>query len=178
MCWSWNDDRVRELNVLKVPRGEHAFMLDFAQLPRDYVKLYRYLLRSILGALRKNECSSQEVLMPDVTPKQALSDALRYWEPRRIVYNVALGLVVMVVFLVKLPSSRSSLSFDLLQGLFVLAVLANVAYCAAHIVDIVLQISAYRTMWLRVRWILLAIGIAFAAVLANFLSRGVFAHGA
>ena len=22
MCWSWNDDRVRELNVLKVPRGE------------------------------------------------------------------------------------------------------------------------------------------------------------
>ena len=116
--------------------------------------------------------------MPDVTPKQALSDALRYWEPRRIVYNVALGLVVMVGFLVNLPSSRSSLNFDLLQGLFVLAVLANIAYCAAHIVDIVLQISAYRAVWLRVRWILLSIGIAFAAVLANFLSRGIFVHGA
>lgn len=116
--------------------------------------------------------------MPDVTPKQALSDALRYWEPRRILYNVALGLVVVVVFLANLPSSRSSLSFDLLQGLFVLAVLANVAYCAAHIVDIVLQISAYRTTWLRVRWILLAIGVAFAAVLANFFSRGLFANGA
>jgi hypothetical protein len=116
--------------------------------------------------------------MPDVTPKQALSDALRYWEPRRILYNVALGLVVVVVFLANLPASRSSLSFDLLQGLFILAVLANVAYCAAHIVDIVLQISAYRTTWLRVRWILLAIGVAFAAVLANFFSRGLFTNGA
>ena len=116
--------------------------------------------------------------MADVTAKQALSDALRYWEPRRIVYNIALGLVVVVVFVAHLPSSRGSLSFDLLQGLFVLAVLANVAYCAAHIVDIVLQLSSYRATWLRFRWILLAIGVAFAAVLANFFSRGVFANGA
>jgi hypothetical protein len=57
-------------------------------------------------------------------------------------------------------------------------VLANAAYCAAHVVDIVLQLSVYRTAWLRVRWILLAIGVAFGAVLANFLSRGLFANGA
>ncbi len=129
--------------------------------------------------LRSQEHQSvRELLMADVTPRQALSDALRYWEPRRIVYNAALGLVVLVVFLANLPSSRSSLNFDLLQGLFVLAVLANVAYCAAHIVDMVLQVSAYRTSWIRVRWMLLAIGIAFAAVLANFFSRGIFANSA
>ncbi len=116
--------------------------------------------------------------MPDVTAKQALSDALRYWEPRRILYNVALGLVVVVVFLANLPTSRSSLSFDLLQGLFVLAVLANVAYCVAHMVDIVLQCSDYRTTWIRFRWVLLAIGVTFAAVLASFFSRVFFASGA
>lgn len=41
--------------------------------------------------------------MPDVTAKQALSDALRYWEPRRILYNVALALVVVVMFFANLP---------------------------------------------------------------------------
>lgn len=59
-----------------------------------------------------------------------------------------------------------------------LAVLANVAYCVAHMVDIVLQFSDYRTTWIRFRWVLLAIGVAFAAVLASFFSRGFFASGA
>ena len=114
--------------------------------------------------------------MQDVTPKEALSEALRYWEPRRILYNFVLALVVAAVFGANLPASRDSLSFDTAQGLFVLAVLANIAYCGAHVVDIVLQLSTYRARWLRARWVLLAIGIAFAAVLANFFSRGFFGH--
>jgi hypothetical protein len=73
--------------------------------------------------------------------------------------------------------SRGNLSFDSAQILFVLAVLANVAYCAAHAVDVVLQLSTYRPFWLRVRWALLALGITFAAILANFFARGFFASG-
>jgi hypothetical protein len=67
-------------------------------------------------------------------------------------------------------------SFGLLQGLFVLAALANVAYCGAHLVDVVAQLSAFGALWLKLRWVVLLIGIAFAAVLANFFSQGIFAR--
>jgi hypothetical protein len=121
---------------------------------------------------------SGEPQMADVNARQALSDGLRYWEPRRILYNLALLLVVGVVFIANLPASQGSLTFDTLQGLFVLAVLANVAYCAAYIVDVVLQLSAFRPIWLRRRWVLLVIGIAFGAVLANLFSHGLFGASA
>jgi hypothetical protein len=113
-------------------------------------------------------------LILSVTAKEALSDALRYWEPRRILYNSALFLVVAIAFATKLPASRGSSSFTLLEMLFVLAVVANVAYCAAYVVDIPLQLSAFRQTWLRVRWTLLTVGVAFAAVLAHFFAAGFF----
>jgi hypothetical protein len=112
--------------------------------------------------------------MEDITARQALSDALRYWEPRRIAYNGALALVVTAVYFAHLPTSRSDLTFATLQGLFVLAVLANVAYCAAYLVDLGVQLSTFRALWLRTRWMLLVIGIAFGAVLAHFFSLGFF----
>jgi hypothetical protein len=77
------------------------------------------------------------------------------------------------VYLVNLPASRTSLNADGLQVLFVLAVLANIAYCAAHVVDVVAQMSAFRDRWLHLRWILLLIGTLFAAVLANFVAHGI-----
>jgi hypothetical protein len=112
--------------------------------------------------------------MQDVTARQALSDALRYWEPRRIVYNGALALVVVAVYVAYLPASRRDFSFFTVLGLFVLAVLANVAYCAAYLVDVGVQLSSYRALWLRIRWVLLLIGTAFGAVLAYFLTVGLF----
>ena len=116
--------------------------------------------------------------MQDITARQALSDALRYWEPRRILYNGALVLVVASVYVAHLPASRLGVTPDALQGLFVLAVLANVAYCAAYPVDFGVQLSAYRALWLRTRWLLLVIGIAFAGVLAHFFCVGIFGNPA
>jgi hypothetical protein len=112
--------------------------------------------------------------MQDITARQALSDALRYWEPRRILYNGALALVVTTGYVANLPGSHGDLTFNTFQALFVLAVLANVAYCAAYLVDFVVQLSAYRALWLRTRWLLLVIGIAFGAVLSHFFSVGIF----
>ena len=60
--------------------------------------------------------------MRGITARQALSDALRYWEPRRIFYNGALVLVVATVYVTHLAASRSNLTFDAFEGLFVLAV--------------------------------------------------------
>lgn len=114
--------------------------------------------------------------MTETTARVALSDAIRYWEPRRILYNLALLVVVAALYFTNLPESRASINTDSLQVLFVLAVLANVAYCAAYVVDVVAQLSSFRSTWLRLRWTLLLVGVAFAAILANFFSRGLFVH--
>jgi len=108
--------------------------------------------------------------MTETSARDALSDAIRYWEPRRILYNALLLLVVTLTYWWNLPASRAVLNPDSLLVLFVLAVLSNVAYCAAYVVDVIVQMSAFRGSWLRVRWILLVIGVLFAGVLAHFFS--------
>ena len=114
--------------------------------------------------------------MEDVTARVALSNALRYWEPRRLLYNAVLLAVVAIVYRTHLPASRSQLQVDTLLLLFLLAVLANVAYCACYIVDVVAQLSAFRPTWLRMRWSLLVVGLCFAGVLTYFFSLGFFSR--
>ena|SRR5438128_9021093 len=85
--------------------------------------------------------------MSSVTFREAVTNAIRYWEPRRIVYNVLLALIVIsyfVYFRKSSPSTKTKISFDGVLGLFLLAVLANAAYCAAYPVDIFAQWSSYR----------------------------------
>ena len=113
--------------------------------------------------------------MAEVSVTEALSQAIRYWEPRRILYNGLLLIEVAMVFAINLPASRSHVDVNLVLLLFVLAVLANVAYCACYVVDVVAQLSAFRELWLRFRWALFLLGVAFAGTLTYFFSFGFFA---
>jgi hypothetical protein len=110
--------------------------------------------------------------MSEVSVREALSEAIRYWERRRLLFNAVLIFEVAVIFCLKLPGSRNHLNVDVVLVLFVLAVLANVAYCACYVVDIAAQLSAFRTRWLGLRWVLLLIGLAFAGALTYFFSSG------
>jgi hypothetical protein len=110
--------------------------------------------------------------------RASLTNAIHYWERGRLIYNAVLFAVVGSVFLFHLPQSRQAVSFDLLQGLFVLAVLANIAYCAAYLVDLVVQSSGYQATWFKFRWLLLVLGISFASVITQFIARGIFANAA
>jgi hypothetical protein len=83
-----------------------------------------------------------------------------------------------VVFVLQWPDSRSALSTDLIQSLFIFAVLANVAYCAAYVVDVVAQYSAFRATWKRYRWSLFAMGVVFAGIIARFIAVGMFSRAA
>lgn len=103
-----------------------------------------------------------------------VANALRYWEPRRLAYNAVLACIVVAQFAVDLPTSRDKLSFDLLLGLFILGVLANVAYCAAYIADLFVQFSGLDAAWRRGRLAVLIIGTAFAATIAHFVAKGIF----
>ena len=76
--------------------------------------------------------------------REYLGNAISYWEPRRILYNLLLAGIVIFHFMRSLPSSKVFLQFDLLLFLFVMAVLANVAYCAAYIPDVFAQMSNLR----------------------------------
>ena len=101
--------------------------------------------------------------------RELASEALRYWEPRRWLYNLALFAVVLAHFIASWPDSKLFLSRDSLLALFMLAVLANVAYCAAYAVDLFVQFSDMRAGWARWRWLVLVTGIAFGAVLTHFV---------
>jgi len=116
--------------------------------------------------------------MSEMTVRDALTDAIRYWEVRRVAYNAILLAVVVVVFVLQWPESRSAISANLAQTLFILAVLANVAYCAAYVVDIAAQYSGFRAMWKRYRWSLFTEGVVFASIIARFIAAGLFNHAA
>jgi hypothetical protein len=106
--------------------------------------------------------------------REYATDAIRYWEPRRIVYNLVLAGVVAIYFIAGLPASRHLLTVDFLFSLFLLAVLANVAYCAAYLADLFAQVSGFRELWQRFRWVLFLLGLAFAAVITRFFAVGMF----
>src|SRR5262249_45796246 len=98
------------------------------------------------------------------------TDALRYWELRRLFYNGLLALAVIGHFIAAWPASKAALTLEGLLGLFVLAVLANVAYSAVYLADVFIQFSGFRGSRSRWRWALLVVGFAFAAVLTHFVA--------
>ena len=106
--------------------------------------------------------------------RELVTDALRYWEFRRLFYNALLALIVLGHLAKAWPASRTSVTSDALLGLFVLAVLANVAYSVVYVADVFIQFSGFRSSRARWRWVLLVVGFAFAAVLTHFMSTGAF----
>jgi len=106
--------------------------------------------------------------------RECATDAIRYWEPRRLLYNLALAVVVLAYFAVNYPASKAALSIDSALLVFLLAVLANVAYCVAYAVDIFAQMSGFRLLWLQYRWILLVVGILFAGTITRFFAMAWF----
>lgn len=108
--------------------------------------------------------------------RECVTAAIRYWEPRRVLYNLVLAAVVLIYFAIAWPESKHALTTDSILVLFLLAVLANVAYCAAYLVDVFAQLSHFRELWLSARWIVFVTGVAFAAVLTRFFTIGFFAR--
>jgi len=102
------------------------------------------------------------------------TDAISFWEPRRLVYNLALAGIVIAYFVAGYPASKAVLSIDFALGLFLLAVGANIAYCAAYLADVFVQASGFREVWQRMRWVLFVIGTLVAAIITRFISMGMF----
>jgi hypothetical protein len=109
--------------------------------------------------------------------REYATDAIKFWERGRILYNLGLAAVVVLHFLAGYPASKAALSLNFGLGLFLLAVVANIAYCAAYIVDIFAQASGFRELWRSYRWLLFAVGLTFAAIITHFIAGGMFTPG-
>lgn len=107
--------------------------------------------------------------------RETLTDSIKYWEPRRLIYNAVLAAIVLTYFAINFPTSKNLLfSLNGMLLIFILAVLANIAYCAAYLADVFAQLSGFQATWRRYRWILLTIGIVFAGAITRFFAMGLF----
>jgi hypothetical protein len=106
---------------------------------------------------------------PPLAPFRALlADAIRFWEFRRIFYNLVLSIVAVAWLVMTWPHFRPALTLPSLFLFFILALLANACYCAAYLVDIPLQHSPLAAVWRRRRWLLFLAGTLFAILLENY----------
>jgi hypothetical protein len=105
---------------------------------------------------------------PSGSSRAAFREAARYWEPRRIIYNALLVAVVFAWVWGTWPHFRGALAWATLPPMAFLALMANVCYSTAYLVDIPLLQSSASNVWRRRRWILWLVGTAIAFVLANY----------
>ena len=100
--------------------------------------------------------------------REIVSDAMRYWEPRRITYNLVLMAVVVAWLVFTWPHFRGMLTLHSLLLLLILATLANACYCAAYLADVSMQYTLLRAVWRGRRWGLWLAGMVLAMALANY----------
>jgi hypothetical protein len=100
--------------------------------------------------------------------RQKLSRASRFWEPRRLTYNLVLTVVVAFWVLFTWPHFRPAINLNVLLRLFILAALANICYSGAYLVELTIRASASRVNLKRQRWLLWSMGMLFGVVLENY----------
>ena len=119
-----------------------------------------------------NASSSADSSPPDDAAPDAshsnVSDAFRYWEIRRIGYNVVLSLIAAGWIVFTWPHFRPAFRWDAGLKVLVLAGFANLCYCAAYPVDLAAQRLASPEIWRRRRWMLWCAGTFFAALLEYY----------
>jgi hypothetical protein len=108
---------------------------------------------------------------PSPSPAAQLGEtvfsAVRFWEPRRLLYNALLAVVVVTWIVATWPHFRPAMKLASLLPLTVLALLANLCYSAAYLADMVLRNAALRTLN-RYRWGVWVLGTLLALVFENY----------
>jgi hypothetical protein len=101
-------------------------------------------------------------------PDPTLAGAARFWEPRRILYNAILTAVAIFWIAISWPHFRPALTLSALAPMAVLALLANLCYCAAYFPDLHLQVLLSPASLRRFRWTLFIFGTLFAMLLESY----------
>ena len=117
-----------------------------------------------------NRTSSPEVgkSSEGSSPWKGLIEAARFWEPRRLVYNLLLLGVVMIWVVKTWPHFRPAMTLESLGIMTVLALLANACYCAAYLAEILIQNATSSAVWNRQRWAIWVVGTLLAILFENY----------
>jgi hypothetical protein len=105
---------------------------------------------------------------PSANPHPASHSAPRFWEPRRLYYNFILSAVVLLWLVLTWPHFRPALTLPAFGAMTVLALLANVCYCAAYLAEIPIQQVLPVEFWNRFRWAVWIFGTLLALLLENY----------
>ena len=97
-----------------------------------------------------------------------LSDSIRYWEARRLLYNLALTTLAIAWVVLTWPHFQPAFTLESGLKVLVLATLANLCYCAVYLVEIPMQESTLSAVWRRWRWTLWLGGTLFALLFACY----------
>ena len=100
--------------------------------------------------------------------RESLPDSVRYWELRRIVYNVILAVIFVGWVVLTWPHFSSASISEGVAFLVFYAIAANVCYSAVYLVDIPIQNSPLRSGWVRWRIGLWLFGVAAAVLFTNY----------
>lgn len=100
--------------------------------------------------------------------EKGLMVAVKFWEPRRLLYNALLFVVVMIWVVKTWPHFRPAMNLEALGIMTVLALLANLCYCAAYLAEILIQNATTSAAWNRQRWALWIVGTLLAILFENY----------
>jgi hypothetical protein len=87
---------------------------------------------------------------------------------RRIWHNAALTALTGAWVVLTWQHFRPAFTLASLAELIVLAVLANVCYLAAYLVDVPMQLSGFGATWQQWRWVVWLFGTLFALVFTYY----------
>jgi hypothetical protein len=107
-----------------------------------------------------------------------IASAVRFWEFARIPYNLVLLTIVVVALFAGLGTIAWENMLAMLPAFLLLAIAANVLFCAAYPVDLIVQATPLRAHLTPIRWTMFALGAGAAVVLAATMLFGLaFAGG-
>jgi hypothetical protein len=112
--------------------------------------------------------SPQVTISPEPPPPGLWSDSIRFWELRRLLYNLVLAAVVLAWLLATWPHFRPAFTLLNFLRLVILGMIANVLYCSAYFVDVPLLHSPLGPRWRSRRWVLWVVGMLLAFLLTNY----------
>lgn len=95
-------------------------------------------------------------------------DAVRWWERRRITYNAILAALFVTLTIRTWPRLRPELGADKIVPLFALALLANVCYSTAYLLDPLLSASPDARTRHRLRLAVWVVGMFLAMLIETY----------
>jgi hypothetical protein len=96
--------------------------------------------------------------------KDIITESIRYWEARRLVFNAVWAMVASGITIFH-HESLSALTGQSVAGLLLMAMVANSLYCFVYLAEIFIQMSDNQQVWKQRRRVVLIAGTILAVAI-------------